>query len=81
MLDISSEMLNFSKKVADKHSIEIDTLHGDIINLKIKKKKNFIYAGNYLHHVDIKKYPNNKKSFKKKWKIFLLGSFKIQFFY
>ena len=81
LLDISSEMLNFSKKVADKHSIEIDTLHGDIINLKIKKKFDFIYAGNYLHHVDIKE---NiliiKNLLKKNGKFFSWDPLKYNFF-
>ena len=54
LLDISSEMLNFSKKLLI--NIVLKLIHYTrYYKFKNKKKFDFIYAGNYLHHVDIKK--------------------------
>ena len=53
LLDISSEMLKFSKKIANKNNLNIEIIHGDINKIKINKKFDIIYAGNYLHHVNI----------------------------
>ena len=52
--DISSEMLNTVKKVAEKHQVSVKTLH--CVSDKIDCPDNsfyIIYAGNLLHHVDI----------------------------
>ncbi len=54
-LDISQGMLVFSKNLALKNNLNINTVHSTAESLNIKRDKKFdiIYVGNLFHHVDI----------------------------
>ena len=73
-LDISPEMCNKTKALAELHDLHLETIVVDSDNLKLDAdKENFfdiIYIGNTLHHVDIDetlkkllKYLNEKGQF------------------
>jgi ubiquinone/menaquinone biosynthesis C-methylase UbiE len=54
-LDLSSEMLSISQRLAKRYKTRISTIQAAAEYLNIPKNKKFdiIYAGNLFHHVDI----------------------------
>ena len=54
-LDISSEMLKVTKRLAAKYNVSVNTIHSTAESLNIQKNEKFdiIYVGNLFHHVDI----------------------------
>lgn len=54
-LDLSSEMINATQVLAQKHKVSLKTViaSADNFNLPTSEKFDFIYLGNLFHHVDI----------------------------
>ena len=54
-LDLSSEMLNTTKKLAKKYNVKVNTVQAALEYLHIPKSKKFdiIYGGNIFHHINI----------------------------
>lgn len=71
--DISKEMLIKTNKLSNKYKVKLKTHQStaESLNLSKTEKFDFIYAGNLMHHVDIKKTLDNIQKHMKKNGIFI----------